>query len=402
MNRSVSFILILAFLAAIAASSVIAGDLNPPTGPVAPAMKPLTDIEPRIALNATNTPGDNDSILRISQPGSYYLTRNVAGEAGKSGIEIAADGVTVDLMGFDLVGVPGSKDGVRVSIIGADNIEIRNGGVRFWGENGINTSSPGSAIGARIVDIRAYRNGLRGIRVASHTLISGCTSYNNFDHGFSTAQAATVVNCSAGENVGDGFVIEEGSTITACNSYDNDSRGIRCSFDSTVTGCTLNRNSTGIEGGSVIIGCTIVSSTFSGIVAQRGTTITNCTLRSNGNHGISAADGCSISGCTVLLNTFDGIVASSDCRITGNTCTGNGRSGGAGIHVTGSDNHIEGNTCTDATRGIDVDAAGNFIARNTASGNSTNYAITGTQTIGPIVSTTGVITNSNPWANFEF
>ena len=35
-------------------------------------------------------------------------------------------------------------------------------------------------------------------------------------------------------------------------------------------------------------------------------------------------------------------------------------------------------------------------------GNTTNYAITGTQTIGPIITAAGTITSTNPWANFEF
>src|SRR5262245_48602298 len=85
--------------------SVRAGDLGPPAGPVAPTMKPLTEVEPRIAINATNTPGDADSLYRITQPGSYYLTGNVQGVASKSALEIDASGVTVDLMGFTLEGV---------------------------------------------------------------------------------------------------------------------------------------------------------------------------------------------------------------------------------------------------------------------------------------------------------
>src|SRR6478672_5324618 len=84
---------------------VNAGDLNPPAGPVASTMKTLSEVEPRIAINATNTPGDADSVFKISQPGSYYLTGNVTGVASKYGIEIAASGVTVDLAGFELTGV---------------------------------------------------------------------------------------------------------------------------------------------------------------------------------------------------------------------------------------------------------------------------------------------------------
>ena len=65
----------------------IAGDLNPPAGSVAPTMKTLDEVEPRIAINAVNTPGDSNSVYRISQPGSYYLTGNVTAPAGDSAIE---------------------------------------------------------------------------------------------------------------------------------------------------------------------------------------------------------------------------------------------------------------------------------------------------------------------------
>ncbi|MBU6412576.1 MAG: hypothetical protein KGS45_03815 [Planctomycetes bacterium] len=68
------------------ASLLHAGPLNPPPGPITSTHKTLTEIEPRIAINATNTPGDFDSLYKITQPGSYYLTANIDGVANKSGI----------------------------------------------------------------------------------------------------------------------------------------------------------------------------------------------------------------------------------------------------------------------------------------------------------------------------
>src|SRR5678815_1587099 len=105
-------------------SSVLAqGPLTPPGAP-APTMKTLDQVEPRVAINATNTPGDDDSLFKITQPGSYYLTGNITGVAGKHGIEIAASGVTLDLNGFDLVGVAGMGpfDGVSATVVGLTNI----------------------------------------------------------------------------------------------------------------------------------------------------------------------------------------------------------------------------------------------------------------------------------------
>src|SRR5437762_605503 len=93
-----------------------AGNLNPPAGPVAPTGKTLTEIEPRTAVNAVNTPPSATSLFTITQPGSYYLTGNIQGVATMDGVEIDASGVTLDLNGFALVGVAGSRDGVTTTV----------------------------------------------------------------------------------------------------------------------------------------------------------------------------------------------------------------------------------------------------------------------------------------------
>ena len=106
--------LIAATLVAAAIVS-LAGPLSPPAGSVTSTYKTLTETEPRIAINAVNTPGDIDSLFKITQPGSYYLTGDITGVSGKSGIEIGAPGVTIDLMGFDVQGVAGSSNGISWS-----------------------------------------------------------------------------------------------------------------------------------------------------------------------------------------------------------------------------------------------------------------------------------------------
>jgi len=94
----------MAMIVALGSVVSMAGDLNPPAGPIVPTMKPLDQVEPRVVISTANTPGDADSLFRITQPGSYYLTGNVAGVAGKSGIEVAAADVTIDRIG-DAVGL---------------------------------------------------------------------------------------------------------------------------------------------------------------------------------------------------------------------------------------------------------------------------------------------------------
>ena len=80
------------------------GSLTPPGAP-APTMKSLDQVEARTIVNAANTPGDANNLFIITNSGSYYLTTNLVGVSGKSGISITANDVTLDLNGFALLGV---------------------------------------------------------------------------------------------------------------------------------------------------------------------------------------------------------------------------------------------------------------------------------------------------------
>ena len=299
-----------------------AGPLNPPAGPVAATGKTLGEVEPRIAVTAANTPGDADSVFRITQPGSYYLTGNVAGVAGSHGIQIETEGVTLDLNGFALVGVAGSLDGVNMPNF-RENVVIRNGHIRGWGESGIEARID---IG-RIEDITAADNGAWGI-----------------DNAASGTFTTRIISCEV---------------LTNGAAFEGGAGGIRGGQVSHITDCTAYNN-TGV-----------------GILVGNFGIVTGCIAQSNTSHGIVASIGGTISACTASGNTSDGIRVASDCVVVGNRCYQNGSAtgDGAGVHATGSDNRIEGNNCTDADRGIDVDQGGNFITRNTCSGNATNWTV---------------------------
>jgi parallel beta-helix repeat protein len=326
----------------IAASPALA-QLSPPGGPIAPTMKPIAQLEPRTALTAANTPGDADSVFRITQPGSYYLTGDLLGESGKAGIEIAAGHVTIDLTGFSLRGVPGSLSGIRVASSSAGNLTIRNGVVTAWGQDGLDLSI-GDNIGCIIENIHATHNTRAGIDAPDRSIVINTLVRSNGSNGIST--------------------------------------GIR----SRIEGCIAENNA------------------FSGISAGFGSAVRACSSTQNDGDGISTANASHITDCSTIENGGDGIRVPNNCIIRGNLCDGNGffSGDGAGIHVSGLGCRIEDNNVSRNDRGLDVDAAGNFIARNSASSNTTNYSITGTQTIGPILSTPGTITSSSPWANFSF
>ena len=74
-------------------------------------------------------------------------------------------------------------------------------------------------------------------------------------------------------------------------------------------------------------------------------------------------------------NSGNGIEVFIKCLVVNNACADNGVADGANIYASSSDNRIEGNNVTGAPRGIQTAGSGNFIARNTASGNTTNWEI---------------------------
>ncbi len=365
----------LAVVMAVTGGAARAGDLNPPPGPVAPTMKTLTDVEPRVAINAANTPGDADSRFKITQPGSYYLTGNITGVVGKHGIEIVASGVTLDLNSFDLQGVAGSLDGVSSTVASLTNIAVVNGSVRSWGGDGVDLVSF-IVINSRVAEV----------------LASG-----NIGNGITTGGSCTVSNCTASYNTGGGIATSLCCTISNCSAYINTGYGITTSGSCTVSNCTASYNTGG------------------GIATSTCCTISNCSAYNNTGSGISTSSSCTVADCAVRSNTLDGFVCTSSCVIRGLASAFNGNGGdGAGIHATAGYNRIDGNNCIGADRGIDVDAAGNMIIRNTCSGNSTNWAIVVGNAVAPIVQATtnaaaisgstytGSLGSTDPNANFTY
>ena len=206
----------------------------------------------------------------ISSPGFYYITKDLSC-SGSHGITIDANNVTLDLMGFSLIG-GGTGDYNGIYICNTTNIEIRNGTVRNFPMRGIyEFSSAGK--GHRIINIRAMDNEGAGIFLQSkNNLVEGCTAgQNGFDKG------------------GWGIIAKEGSTITGNTCYGNKSDGIVGGFGSTITGNTCYSNvDNGIyaNSGSTVIGNTCYSNTASGIYAAEGSTVIGNTCRSNTGYGI--------------------------------------------------------------------------------------------------------------------
>lgn len=347
----------------VTGAALYAGPLNPPVGPVTSTNKTLTEVEPRIAINTTNTPGDGDSLFKITQRGSYYLTGNITGVAAKSGIEIASDDVTIDLQGFTLTGVAGSLDGITRDSTPRGGITLLNGSVVGWGLTGVDlvfTNSAGSR-GFRFDGIRSRSNGANGFNLGDGAILVHCEAGQNGDDGFSSANHVSFDRCVATGNTGSGFTDGFGCSYTGCISRANSGHGFITSGNSTFANCSGSLN-----GGN-------------GFRAFRSI-LTNCDSSFNGEWGFMLTSGGTIQSCSANTNTSGGIQTGRASLILHNQVV----DGSTGI-LAGNDNRIEGNNVNSSSIGLSATGAGNIIIRNTCAGNSTGWAIVANNVVGPIL-----------------
>jgi parallel beta-helix repeat protein len=330
-----------------------AGDLEPPGVPGS-----TPGPEPRTPISAATTPGDANSVFRITEPGSYYLTRDVGPfvfAGGFNGIEIAASHVTLDLNGFTLNGsltlfptaeaalLSPTLNGIAASPEVSD-ITIRNGNVVSWGDNGVELASVPAV---QLQGITSSGNGSDGFELGFDGVVQDCIARDNANSGFKLAPGLIVENCVAAANSFVGFLFAGGpGRISHCLAEDNGTVGF---YQSAGGDWLLVEN-----------------------VASR-----------NGSDGIS------VCGTTVILR---------------NHCVGNGSAPavtGAGIQVRCGNNRVEGNYVRGNDVGIEAfEGGGEIVIRNTAADNTdANYQGTAGNDFGPIVSSAAAATH--PLANIS-
>ena len=335
------------------------GALTPPGAP-APTMKTLTQVEPRTPISSVP--------VTISSPGSYYLTTNLTGASSAHGITISSGNVTLDLNGFVLQGVSGSLDGVRVSGT-YTNITVRNGTITGWGWDGVDADN-GTTLNVVFERLTVSANGSWGIDTAAGSVVRDCCSVSNHLDGIWCA-GGLVSGCVSRNNGGNGIYVHD-STVRDCQMENNSSSGIFAEY-CTVRGCHMDGNSRGVYAEySTVSDCYVGNSQKSGIYIYIG-----------------------------------------DCQITGNNCFNNNTGAStneAGIYIDDNENRVEDNHVTySGYAGIMVSTevggpySKNVIIKNTVTGDgANNYLTPGYQAVGPLITTYGTITNSNPWANFSF
>ncbi|MEM1424775.1 MAG: hypothetical protein AAGH64_12335, partial [Planctomycetota bacterium] len=148
----------------------VAGPRTPPPGPIEPTYRTLGEVDGRTPIGPERTPGSATALFRITQSGSYYLTRSWTVGQDQSAIEIAARDVMIDLNGHVLNGEgffttqsrhgivrqPGTPQGVVV---------IRDGTIRGFDLSGIELGNSDDV--ATIEEVRIVGCG-RGIVVDSY------------------------------------------------------------------------------------------------------------------------------------------------------------------------------------------------------------------------------------------
>ena len=355
-----------------------------------------------IEVNNINTPGDATAVFVISQPGSYCLGSNVVGQAGKNGIRIDADNVTLDLSGFAVLGVSGSLSGILIN--SHFHINIRNGSISGWGSDGL--AGAAGAL-ARLDDLRADANGGAGISINSGSQVTNCIASGNGGVGISASNDVLLTGCMTGSNSGHGYLLGTACTIKSSYAYSNGGSGIAPSGVNSLTiiDCNTHFNTgAGIAAPkrAFITSSTAEDNRTGGIITGASSTVSNCNASGNTGDGIIVATGSAVTACTASANTGDGIEVDNFSRLEGNTCQGNGAgtADGAGIHVTGRANRIDGNTALSNDRGIDIDAGGNLVVRNDASNNTTNYDIAAGNSNANVESPGANFLLTRPWANF--
>lgn len=365
-----------AALLAFPGEGALAGPLTPPPGPVTSTGKTVQEIydksaaaEPRTAVNATNTPGSGAAQFVISQPGSYYLTANIVGMAGQSGILITASHATLDLNGFEVRGVASAVTGIQIA---GNAVAVRNGVVDAWPTAGVSASNLQTGIVCEDLILRG--NG-QGIAISSpDSRVSNCTAISNTQNGINANGVSTQVSdCTASSNGGYGITLGNDAVARRCVARSNSQSGF-----------------------NVIDNAEVYDSH----------------ALSNTGDGFAAAFGCNLVRCTAIANTVWGFNVLRSCRVMDCYARAHTNPVGDGIGMQETSTICSGNTCEINARGIVATFSNNTIIRNNVVGGTTAFSLVAGNRVGTIVSPTasgaisggfgGGLGTTDPFANFAY
>lgn len=424
LNRFSFQLFSIAFLVLSAAPAFSQGNLTPPPGAPAPTMKTLDQIEPRIGR------GPSGIAIGINSPGSYFLAGDI--NSNGSGVVINASNVTLDLNGFSIRKSSGT--GFFGILINGEadndlhNITIRNGHISGAFTDGIKIER---AHNVTIEDVAIQGTVNTGILAASLALppnnvtIRRCRILGSPVDAIANAPVTGISDAGIQLRFGMTFIVEN---CVVANITGNGIEALTGSFgdvtsSAIIRDCLLSRcGKNGIFGntngtvprGILIERCSAEQCGIVGIGTDGNARIVDCIANFNTSDGIrTGGNSVLITGCQTASNGRNGIQIASDSVVKNCVSDSNGTVDGAGIHVTGTDCVIQENTILDNNRGVDVDAVGNLIIKNNASGNTINFDLVANNKVGPIVAapnsaaisggTGGAgVGSTDPWANISF
>jgi hypothetical protein len=342
-------------LLAVGSAPLSAGPLLPPAGPIASTMKTLAEVEPRIAINSVNTPGNSSAMFRITQPGSYYLTENLTVNPNMAGIQILTHTVTIDLNCYRISGTGGInslQNGIEMSGPGAaGRVVIRNGTISGMSANGIRLTNNSSTFPSQhlIENVIITDSGQSGIALND----------------------GVIRNCQIDGSAGSGI-------LTTSN------------FELLVEKCIISTNTiNGINASrATVLDSTVSRNGAAGIRIGRGI-VRGCTLTSN-TQGVFLSDGGPAFGVIVednlMCDNAAGVVAAGiNSMIRRNVIRADGVRQQDGISLTGTGHTVEDNMIVFKQHGIRATNTGNLIRRNTVIVCNTPFSIVAFNRVGVIV-----------------
>ena len=200
-NRITHVLLVLVLFALLAVIGMLAttargGPLDPPAG--APA-----------STDGVRRPGTPISSLPfvISQPGSYYLTRNLTGAAGTTGIAVNASNVTIDLGGFTLTG--GSTNGAGIEATQYQwGIHVTNGNFKDWGT----AIALSPVVYSRVDNVTVIDAQNVGINLGPGSLLEDCNVSSGANEGV-RINTSIMRGCTVFDHGTSGVTIDSGSVV---------------------------------------------------------------------------------------------------------------------------------------------------------------------------------------------
>lgn len=333
-------------------------------------MKTLTQVEPRKDVSTLS--GNSTAVYAITVAGSYYLTSNLNGAAGKDTIAVTVPGVTIDLNGFSLLSTDSSRSAIfGIDIVGDSgaSLTVRNGnvvggayGVRgttrlacydliveggstqgvLGGSDSIvercRVSSAGMLVGVRSKITDCNTTGASGISVGDDSLVTNCQTTAG---GITGTDNVQISHCNVNNAPAFGINVNDRCIIRYCNVTTTARAGIqlgsRCRVEHcSVTGATGSGPSGdgGFKAGSdsIFESCQVTGSGVPGFVSSSSCQFQNCLAKTNTGAGFSCGTQSRLTDCTASGNSGLGIAVTDRSVITG--CLAHANNAG-GIYATG-------------------------------------------------------------------